>query len=258
LADSVLYHYTSLDGLVGIVRSRSMWASSIRHLNDSSEFRYALDLVQSEILVMPKGASGSYGRMLDEYRAAFSGMGEGTVYVSSFSTEGDLLSQWRAYGTPGSTVAVGFRSGALQSAALASGYRLLPCTYKRAAQVASLKRRFSAAQLQKLENGPFVFAADVLNLAPALKHPSFAEESEWRLISSVPASGTLCFRPSGALLVPYRVVPLVVDGGLPICEIVLGPNAHSAENVFAIRLLLAENGLSTCEVRVSDAPFRVR
>jgi hypothetical protein len=255
---SLLYHYTSLDGFAGIVRRQAIWASSIRHLSDSSEFRYTLDLVENEILVMPRGASGSYGRSLDPYREAFTGMRDGTVYVASFSSKRDLLSQWRAYGAPGSTVAVGFQKSALQAAAMASGYTLVPCLYARSHQLHTLRAAFKAAVVAGETTGPFQFAAAVLRIAPTLKHPSFREESEWRLISPRPASGDLCFRSSGALLVPYRIVPLKVDGRLPLKEVVLGPNAHSAENVFSIQLLLAEHSLSHCDVRVSTAPFRVR
>jgi hypothetical protein len=32
-----LYHYTGLDGLVGIVTDRAIWATDARYLNDASE-----------------------------------------------------------------------------------------------------------------------------------------------------------------------------------------------------------------------------
>lgn len=32
---SVIFHYTGADGLLGIVRERKLWASSVLHLNDS-------------------------------------------------------------------------------------------------------------------------------------------------------------------------------------------------------------------------------
>jgi hypothetical protein len=31
---SLLYHYTTQTGLLGIIRDRALWASSILHLND--------------------------------------------------------------------------------------------------------------------------------------------------------------------------------------------------------------------------------
>jgi len=35
--DRILYHYTRLDGLLGIVKSKSLWASNIYYFNDASE-----------------------------------------------------------------------------------------------------------------------------------------------------------------------------------------------------------------------------
>jgi hypothetical protein len=34
----ILYHYTSQDGLLGILDSKSIWASKVQYLNDEQEF----------------------------------------------------------------------------------------------------------------------------------------------------------------------------------------------------------------------------
>jgi hypothetical protein len=44
-----LYHYTGVESLVGIDRSRSLWASHVYYLNDSKEITHACDLLQSAI-----------------------------------------------------------------------------------------------------------------------------------------------------------------------------------------------------------------
>ena len=33
----ILYHYTTMDGLKGIIASKSLWATKIQYLNDASE-----------------------------------------------------------------------------------------------------------------------------------------------------------------------------------------------------------------------------
>jgi hypothetical protein len=40
---ATLYHYTSVDGLLGILRSKRIWATDIRFLNDRSEFFHAME-----------------------------------------------------------------------------------------------------------------------------------------------------------------------------------------------------------------------
>ncbi len=44
-----LYHYTTQDGLRGIIKSRSLWFTNIFYINDASEFNYIFKLVQEEL-----------------------------------------------------------------------------------------------------------------------------------------------------------------------------------------------------------------
>ena len=254
-APRLLYHYTTLDGLLGILASKVLWATSIRHLNDASEFRYAIELARDGVLEMPRGASGSYGAFLDPFRDALAGMEEGTVYVTSFSEAPDLLSQWRAYGQPGLGVALGFHTADLERVAKGSGYSLLRCNYSPAQHEGTLRAAFSEASSPPQ---PLLFGRRVLALAPIFKHPSFSEEAEWRLVSGVPATGRLGFRRVGSLLAPYRCVPLELDGAIPLAEVLLAPSPHPNENAFALRLLLAEHGLGGTRVSHSAIPYRTR
>src|SRR2546423_15568945 len=48
LASSIpreLYHYTDAGGLLGILTSKSFWATDINFLNDATELKYASDLI---------------------------------------------------------------------------------------------------------------------------------------------------------------------------------------------------------------------
>ena len=48
--DGFLYHYTSLEALIGIVNHRTLWASNIKYLNDTSEQTILQNLVRDQIL----------------------------------------------------------------------------------------------------------------------------------------------------------------------------------------------------------------
>jgi len=41
----ILYHYTSQDGLIGILKDRNLWASKIHYMNDSKEFSQTLHIL---------------------------------------------------------------------------------------------------------------------------------------------------------------------------------------------------------------------
>ncbi len=44
----LLHHYTDQRGLLGIIREKEIWATSIWNLNDSAEFQHARELGRSE------------------------------------------------------------------------------------------------------------------------------------------------------------------------------------------------------------------
>ena len=46
---SILYHYTSQEGLLGIIKNREVWATDISYLNDTKEYKYTVDLTSERI-----------------------------------------------------------------------------------------------------------------------------------------------------------------------------------------------------------------
>jgi hypothetical protein len=48
-----LHHYTTAAGLIGILRSKSLWASDCRFLNDRSELVYGHNLVKDYLVKQP-------------------------------------------------------------------------------------------------------------------------------------------------------------------------------------------------------------
>jgi hypothetical protein len=48
-ARRILYHYTTQEGLLGIIKCRCLWTTNIFYLNDSTEFNYALELARGNL-----------------------------------------------------------------------------------------------------------------------------------------------------------------------------------------------------------------
>lgn len=119
-----LYHYTDAAGLLGIVESRSLWATDYRHLNDRKEYRIGAKLLKDEL--------GKH-RLAEKHRRAFERLvaeTQKTCYVLSFSEMGDQLSQWRAHCPSGNGYALGFkRSNALFASAKQHSFNLVRCAY---------------------------------------------------------------------------------------------------------------------------------
>jgi hypothetical protein len=116
----LLYHYTDAAGLLGIVSSNRLWASDASFLNDPSE---GLLFPQRIIEFMPQKPGGLTA--LEEHIIVL--FEEGlrnhpkpvSAFTTSFCDDGDLLSQWRGYGSFGSGYAIGFEPDSLVHVQLA-------------------------------------------------------------------------------------------------------------------------------------------
>src|SRR2546423_10494745 len=60
----LLYHYTSADGLLGMLQGRQLWATNVRFMNDTSELAYGIRLVR-EVL---QESSETIGRVAAKTR----------------------------------------------------------------------------------------------------------------------------------------------------------------------------------------------
>src|SRR5205085_1086662 len=130
---SVLYHYTTQSGLLGILQDNCMWATAAQYLNDSSEYAYGLKLIAKGLRSESKKAiSESEAANLSAIAKAISPFL--SICVVSLSSESDLLSQWRAYGGGSGGFAIGMRSEYFREASHRQGFYLVPCIYATADQ----------------------------------------------------------------------------------------------------------------------------
>ena len=106
-----LFHYTSVAAMKSIVEGGSLWASHAAYLNDSSELAYShaiLEAVVREVVVSEDTEVGrEYLQRTLRAINPFDGMRE--VFLLCLCEEGDLLSQWRSYGTGAAGYSLGFQ-----------------------------------------------------------------------------------------------------------------------------------------------------
>ena len=273
----ILYHYTNLEGLLGIVQSGDIWMSDYAYLNDSDELTYGLRLAKSRFelasktLPSAKIALENWGSAVDQI--------QNRVCVSSFSSDGDSLSQWRAYGP----VAIGFAAIPMMMLC-PSTVRLQPVIYDEQVQIGLLdlfayylgsaydddKLSLTAERLDAL----YADGSDrMLEFTALLKHPSFADEREIRMIHVENPKWTSPFQPapfrfrvSRGILQPFATSrdiaallgpPNTYPDKLPISEVMIGPGPHSKTLERGIRQLLNANGYNSIPIRNSSAPLRV-
>ena len=101
------------------------------------------------------------------------------------------------------------------------------------------------------------FLTDYIILALFMKHTSFEEEKEWRMLYNPAKPHSLNIRMTNQMLIPYGTFYLTdSQGKLPIEEIIIGPNTNTISNKHALEILLERNKI-TCKVETSEIPFRV-
>ncbi|MGE0161201.1 MAG: DUF2971 domain-containing protein, partial [Gemmatimonadales bacterium] len=213
---TTLYHYTSAEGACGIVDSQSMWATDVRFLNDSSEWRYAVQLVRTVVGDPAISKHEDWGDLTDEFHA----LSKMTCHVTCFSANRNQLSQWRAYSGQG--YALGFPWPYL--ATLAANLPLTgifsPVVYDPALQRAALAKALSPLLAENPADSDadglphrVIFVGAVSVAATFFKDPAFSQEAEWRLAVIPPDNALqqqmpLQYRTVRGAVDPYRVLQL--------------------------------------------------
>ena len=275
-----LYHYTSFSGMTGIVSSGELRASDIRYMNDSAELRHTLDLLKTQItqrIIDGTEFPRLHNQLLEwlSHRVVSGPM----LFGASFRANGNLLSQWRGYSRHGKGVSLGFEPDFIQDCAASRAFEVGKCLY-----APDLQRKLIVDVVDAIENTAQalgevddpsvrhptqsyydVFEAiegDLLRIAAILKHPSFEEEQEWRLVSPVIADchhPSVQFREGWAMMIPYFAFGLTLaeDQTMQLDHVFLGPTNNVELSMNSLELYLEKmrtrprRGVSYCQI-----PFR--
>lgn len=260
----VLYHYTTQDGLLGILKDGAIWATKIQYLNDASELVMPLQIAQRVLKTRSTQINDNDTRRKEivvRMLAEIKDSEQLNICVFSFCKDGDLLSQWRAYGARGSAYSIGFHSEELVKSLTPSLFELHQCVYYEVNEQNSIIERFVDQYIEaSLQNSQEVtgFIAGFVNMASKMKHKSFEEEDEWRLMSSKPLSfiKDLSFRPGISTIVPYYSLPINLSS---IMEIIVGPSPHPELAKGAVEGLVFKFQLEWVEprqIKTSQIPYR--
>jgi len=277
-----LYHYTNFNGLLGIVESRSLWASDIRYMNDSAELKHAADLIRTDIS-RRIGAGHPRPDLLNQFldwvthRITNGHM----MFAASFRANGNLLSQWRGYSRLGKGVSLGFDPEYILRCAKKQSFQIGRCIYSCEQQARLISQVVDAVETLAAGSGDVAAPAtdtgadrssyhdvfrriesDLLRIAALLKHPSFREEEEWRIVSPVITDyveAPVLFREGASMLVPYIRFQLgsTEYGPIELQHLFLGPTPNKTISMNSLTMYLAKNGIQPEKgVSYCQIPFR--
>lgn len=199
--------------------------------------------------------------------------------VVSLTEERDLLSQWRGYAPAHGGYSIGFETELLLAQTAEPDFIFSRCEYEPDEQrkllgrviegnIEFFDRAVEKGDKAKVESEaermtPRLFAG-IARVAPLIKHASFKEENEWRIIRGpvfvdalARKSDPILFRTSNASLIPYNQFRLAPeDEPLKIQSIIIGPTQEPELSRNALEKFLRANGLRDVQIGVSDTPYR--
>jgi hypothetical protein len=244
----LLYHYTTQEGLLGIVEKKKIWASHLQYLNDTSEGQIFTKLFRDELsqrrtteseeplsqfwkLAQLKRPSVDHQESQIQFAdkealllgsSAFSWISGQDAFVASFSEQGDLLSQWRAYSGAAGGYSICFSRTYLKSVGVhflenridsffGDHNPLVPCRYFDRPEEESMKREIEQIFVSYVADAGHANLQAITELQERLKKlgvlgrkhffplgkrraltkdQSFREEAEWRLVFQLERTGT--------------------------------------------------------------------
>ncbi len=223
--NKILYHYTSADGFVGIMESGLLFSSHISVFNDPTELKYGINIINQKIreniAIEPdekvKSQIEDFLPNLEHIELFFPN--NEMIFGLSFSEDGDLLSQWREYGRNGKGYSIGIKKKTIKRC---HGLNIEIFDKGIYNELFFVKMIYDEDIQNDIGNKFYNFLKDttcqgnnfrkeyyslIVLLAMVMKHDSYKEEKEWRLIfrgNSVSANENIIFyRVTNDKIIPY-------------------------------------------------------
>ncbi len=276
-SDGVFYHYTSGQGLLGIVSSNSLWMSDSYFMNDSSEVGHSVGIFEEAFDLLKPGdlTSDVWPVFQNAIRVMREQMQASRPLIFSMSTGKDLLNQWRYYGNDTVAYAIGFNSRELGEIMCDDNVcTYAPLLYDRWEAIqecrdhilrhrAVVGRLLATHSLEDEDTANLIIssalAGRLFARAAFLKHEGFKAEQEVRLIVDLASHANpevFEFRSSKFGLIPFLRAYMPNGAILPIVKIVIGPTPYQEAARTSVELLLRKHGHENVSTEFSTVPFR--
>lgn len=268
--EKLLYHYTDLDGLRGILKTRSFWCGHHSTFNDPMEIQYGKKLISDLISERKEDEENpnikEFYKSASLYVNAF-GLSIHHAFISCFCEDGDLLSQWREYSDNGGGYCLGLEFSnqtmietKTDNIPSDNKIKLRKVIYKREEQeelinnlldlaLNGLREVFNKIPAEQHNYTASSIGGEVSNLLIdlmlAFKHEAFDSEQEWRLVIVFRdnfEAEDLKFRESQTRIIPYRECFVYNRNGddliFPINKVRYGPSADQSQVKSTLQLYL--------------------
>jgi len=204
---------------LSIIKSHSLYLADTRHAGDYLEKKWLVVKVLAEVIKSCKDKS-LQDRLRSLHHFTTLETDNSSLFITSFSAQRDLLSQWRGYAADGGGFAIGLNTAKLNAAVGLpdkhnAGLCLAPAVYEFEKQYALVKNVVDAYTARKNTSGwtdeDYRDTELLRKLSLICKNPAFKEEAEWRLLHTPAIDNDLShnsqyklgFRDTGNAISPY-------------------------------------------------------
>lgn len=268
IRDKTIYHYTTSQGLLGILKNESIWASNYAFLNDPSEKQHCLRKTEEAIAIVSKDKNYLINKFFDKILKILHEEGIWTEYIASFCEEGDLLSQWRSYASNASGYSIAFDAERLfgnmvQTAPLNKVIYDHKLQLDILTEICEIISEFFENEYKEkdivFDNETDLIARQCANpiwsLCCNMKHESYSEEKEWRLVflksgiekdENAIFDEEVRFRSRESAIIPYVNIPFGEARNIqndqehyPIQHVIIGPTENSDVSKKGVELFCA-------------------
>lgn len=217
-----LYHYTTPEGLKGIVETQQLWVSNIFSLNDWTEFQHGTNIFEEATKrLLAKRETLPTGNRYDIILEVAQGLSLATsphVYVCCFSDNGNDLGQWRAY-CPQGGFSIGFPERCLYAFAVKQYFDMIPCQYEedpKRALAEMMVKSINELEMTTVDAFRSAVRRAIAYSVPRFKDQAFSQEKETRIVWTPDDDddfpNDIAFRTRNGCIVPYLKL------GLGVCR----------------------------------------
>ncbi|MBR5888854.1 MAG: DUF2971 domain-containing protein [Akkermansia sp.] len=273
-----IFHYTSADGLSGILSNAQLWFTRWDSLNDTSEHRYIHSLIKTCLDEL--NLDDSYTKYLHALNETFLSFKQDNaniqidknIYLASFSSNGDSVPMWTYYtkSAQNNGYCIGFDSNFLRESFNETNFSIAPVIYSENIQkeiiINFIKILYSIFEhiQNEAEHANYAracfqdyFEYFSTKIGCFFKLPEFQHEQEIRIqirIDSKQAieKNEIKIRTSNGLLIPYISIPIKKES---ITEITSSPTLEASAAYNGIRTAATLYGYSV-DIKHSKLPLR--
>jgi len=268
--EKIIYHYTTINGLMGILDKKCLWTTYFQFTNDRTELIFANKLILNYL--NSKGIDKEKIYFLNKLLDSFYSKKIAYPFLFSFCDDhGDRLSQWRGYSNINDGYSIGFDVDELKKCSeleikkypntIIQLNKILYCEKDIMPEDESNPFEKLLIVINKIDDSYEYFENNILNTLFqcmfSLKHKGYEEEKEYRLIvlyakDDNSSSKKIEFRMSRNNSLPYIDTLNGVDSAIK--EIIIGPSQDIEKKEAFINIYLQEKGLDI-KIRRSFIPF---